>query len=75
MGFQIESKRMTKVGGWGFPHDDEGGGAWLGLHAVKITLKWLDRRLPESGLARAIYAYFAEDQQQLVTWANQANST
>lgn len=75
VGFQIESEHITKVGGWGFPHDDEGGGAWLGLNAIQITLQWLDNRLPVSQLAKAVYAHFEEDQERIVVWANQANST
>ena len=75
VGFQIQQGSTAKVGGWGFPHDDEGGGAWLGLEAVKLTLQWLDGRLPRSNLAEAVYVYFKRDRDQLVNWANQANST
>ncbi len=71
VGFQVESQQTMKVGGWGFPHDDEGGGAWLGLHAVRMTLQWLDKRLPVSGIAKAIYHYFDEDQNRLVSRFNQ----
>jgi glucosamine kinase len=75
VGYQIDSNQVTKIGGFGFPHDDEGGGAWIGLQAVRITLQSLDKRLPTSNLSNAIYAYFNKDQTQLVNWANQANST
>ena len=75
VGYQVQKRQTTKVAGWGFPHDDEGGGAWLGLKAIQVTLQWLDGRLPSSSLAKAIYAYFAQDQSRLVAWANQANST
>lgn len=75
VGYQIENGHITKVSGWGFPHDDDGGGAWLGMQAVKVTLKWLDGRLPASSLAHAVYAFFKEDRDSLVRWANQANST
>jgi glucosamine kinase len=75
VGFQVESGQTTKVGGWGFPHDDEGGGAWLGLEAVKLTLRALDGRMQTFGLANSIYAHFGEDLDRFVTWANQANST
>lgn len=75
VGFQLQSKQSLKIGGWGFPHDDEGGGAWIGLNAMMRTLKWLDKRMPPSELTKAIFAYFTEDFNQLVTWANQANST
>jgi glucosamine kinase len=75
VGYHIEANKREKVGGWGFPHDDVGGGAWLGLEAVKITLQWLDGRLPPSTLAQAIFAHFMHDRARLATWANQANAT
>jgi glucosamine kinase len=75
VGFRIESGETTKIGGWGFPHDDEGGGASLGLQAVKLTLKTLDGRLPACSLAKLIYAKFDNNLESFVTWANQANST
>lgn len=75
VGLQIQSGQMTKVGGHGFPHDDEGGGAWLGLEAIKMTLQWLDGRLPASGLAKAVYTHFSSDSDYMVNWANAAHST
>jgi glucosamine kinase len=75
VGYQIQTGQTAKVGGFGFPHDDEGGGAWLGLEAMKVTLRWLDGRQPLSGLATAVYDYFMRDQARLLSWANQANST
>ena len=75
VGFKIQSQQITKVGGWGFPHDDEGGGAWLGLEAIKFTLQCLDGRQKKTGLADAIYKKFDNDLNRLVTWANNANST
>lgn len=74
VGFQIQADSINKVSGWGFPHDDEGGGAWLGLQAVKLTLQYLDGRIKKSGVAQAVYDYFNQDQQALVVWANQASS-
>ncbi len=75
VGYQIKNGKITKVGGWGFPNDDTGGGAWLGLEAVKLTLQWLDGRDPRTELAAAVYEYFSEDLDHMVDWANQANST
>lgn len=75
VGYQIQAGQTQKVGGWGFPHDDEGSGAWLGLYAVKETLQWLDGRLPPSSLAKTVYDYFAQDKERFISWANQANST
>lgn len=75
VGYQLQDSQINKVGGWGFPNDDEGGGAWLGLEATKIALRWLDGRLPASTLAQAVFAYFACDLDRFVVWSNQANST
>src|SRR5690606_32918354 len=48
---------------------------WLGLEAVRLTFQWLDGRQKSSGLVKAIYEYFGQDQNRFVSWANQANST
>ncbi len=75
VGYQIEHQHQSKVGGWGFPHDDEGGGAWLGLEAAKLTFQWLDHRIEKSALVEDIFAFFNQDIATLTTWANQANAT
>lgn len=75
VGFQIENGQTSKVGGFGFPHDDQGGGAWLGLYAMKKTLQWLDKRKAGSLLTEKIVAHFDHDISQMVTWANTTNST
>lgn len=73
--FQIEGDKEYKAGGWGFPHGDEGSGAWLGLEAVRLTLHWLDGRDEPSPLLESVYAHFDDDLMRLVIWANQANAT
>lgn len=75
VGFQIANQHVKKVSGWGFPQDDLGGGAWLGLEAVKLTLQSLDGRQSSSPLTRAIFARFNEDLPAFVHWSNHANST
>lgn len=70
VGYQIEQQQTMKVSGWGFPHDDEGGGAWLGLEAIKLTLQWLDHRVEKSPLVEDIFAYFDKDFDHLIKWAN-----
>jgi glucosamine kinase len=75
VGYQIQNEQSIKVGGWGFPHDDEGGGAWLGLAAVNLTFQWLDHRCEKSPLVEDIFAYFNHDLDTFVVFANRATST
>jgi glucosamine kinase len=75
VGYQYRRGKANKVSGWGFPHGDEGGGAWIGLQAVTSTFQSLDGRRPDSALAKAIHAHFNHSWDDLVSWANQANST
>jgi glucosamine kinase len=74
VGYQINAAKIGKVGGWGFPHDDEGGGAWLGLEAVRLTFQWLDQRVAKSPLLKDIFAYFDNDINNFATWSNRATS-
>lgn len=74
-GYQIEAGETVKVSGWGFPHDDIGSGAWLGLEAARVALQWSDGRQPPSGLAKAVLAHFENNHDRFVSWANRANST
>lgn len=75
IGYQIIANKISRVSGWGFPHDDEGGGAWLGLEATRLTFEWLDRRIEKNALVEEIFAFFDRDFEQFVAWANRANST
>lgn len=75
VGYQIQMGQGMKVGGWGFPHDDEGGGAWLGLEAARMTFQWLDHRIDKSPLVEDVLAFFEGDVERFTTWANRANSS
>ncbi|OGT08468.1 MAG: hypothetical protein A2X78_01775 [Gammaproteobacteria bacterium GWE2_37_16] len=76
VGYQIQGDKIIQVSGWGFPHDDQGSGAWLGLKAIELTFKWLDGRLQEtSPLLEMIWERFGKDTSEIVTWSNSANST
>jgi len=75
VGYQIEAGVGVKVGGWGFPHDDMGGGAWLGLEATRLTFQWLDHRSEKSPLVDDVFNFFNRDLQYFTTWANRANSS
>ena len=74
VGYQVHHATTNKVGGWGFPHDDEGGGAWLGLEAARATFQWLDLRGTASPLLREVYARFNDNINAFATWANAATS-
>jgi glucosamine kinase len=75
IGYQIHQGLGKAVGGWGFPHDDEGGGAWLGLEATRLTFQCIDRRCETSPLLEDVFAFFNHDIANFVTWANRANSS
>lgn len=75
IGYQIKHSQIKRVGGFGFPHDDSGGGAWLGLQAMKATLCYLDGRMPTSGIAINVYSHFANDSDRLIAFSNSADST
>lgn len=75
VGFEVNAGQTKKVGGYGFPHDDLGGGAYLGLEAVKLTCQSLDGRQSVSALTNAILERFNHQTSDFISWANQANST
>lgn len=75
VGYQVEKGQAAKVSGWGFPHDDLGGGAWLGLEAARLTFQWLDHRAEKSPLVEDVFDFFNKDLEHFVTWANRANSS
>ena len=72
---RIQGDELVQVSGWGFPHGDEGGGAYLGLEAVRLTLQAYDGRVDYSPLLRAIMEKFNNDIWRLVSWACEAKST
>jgi len=74
VGYQTYNGTYSQVSGWGFPHDDEGGGAWLGLEASRLTFQWLDQRTEKSPLVEDIFAFFNQNFEEFIGWANRANS-
>lgn len=72
IGYQIENQKVVRVGGFGFPHDDLGGGAWLGLEACRLTFQSLDGRISETPLLKAVFEHFDDNLQKFTIWANQA---
>ncbi len=75
LGFQVQKGKTLQVGGWGFPQDDDGSGAWLGLQAARLTFHWLDGRANASRLVESVFDFFNADVEKFATWANRANSS
>lgn len=62
----------ASVGGWGFPVGDEGSGAWMGLHAVRLAQATLDGRSNESPLTQAILQRCGVTRDALQAWCANA---
>ncbi|QDP02149.1 N-acetylmuramic acid 6-phosphate etherase [Thalassotalea sp. PS06] len=61
------------AGGWGFPIGDEGSGAKLGFHAVKVLLHEIDeQRSNKSELARYIQSEIGKSQDDILNWLRNA---
>ena len=61
-----------RVGGWGSRVGDEGSGAWLGIEAVRATLRALDGRDPPGSLADAVRNAWGTSSEALVKRARSA---
>lgn len=68
VGYNIENGNGTQIGGWGFPHGDIGGGAWIGLELCRILCKAIDKTCEFSPLIHAIYSKFDNDKSQYQKW-------
>ena len=69
--------RARMVGGWGFPVDDVGSGAWLGHQAILQSLRVLDGRDPEAptDFHRAVLDHLGGSREAIVDWLDAAHST
>lgn len=75
IGYLIEKGKSYRVGGWGFPHADIGGGAWMGLEAAKLTFKAIDGAIEFTPMLNDIFKKFDKNLSDFVTWANAAKSS
>ena len=75
VGFAVVGGREIRVGGYGFPISDEGSGADLGLHAIRMALRAYDERAVGSGLTREVMARFHNDPFEAVAWMDHATAT
>ena len=66
--YSIQDSVATQFGGWGFPHGDLGGGAWLGLEICKLVCKAIDNIIPWSSLLKQTYQRFNNNYAEYKTW-------
>ncbi len=74
IGLAYENETWHQVGGWGFPLDDMGSGAWLGQQAVRVAINQFDGLIHGSVLADLVWQHFNHNSEQLITWSQQASS-
>ncbi len=75
VGFAIVDGEDVRIGGYGFPISDEGSGADLGLHAIRIALRSTDGRVPPTSFSRDVMARFGDDPFEAVAWMDRATAT
>jgi glucosamine kinase len=75
VGFALIGGREVRVGGYGFPISDEGSGADLGLHAIRLALRAYDGRAVTTSLTRDVMMRFQNDPFEAVAWMDQATAT
>ena len=75
VGFSLVDGREVRVGGYGFPISDEGSGADLGLHAIRLALRAYDERALGTSLTREVMARFHNDPFETVAWMDKATAT
>jgi glucosamine kinase len=75
IGYAVVGGREYRVGGYGFPISDEGSGADLGLHAIRLALRAHDERNIATSLTREVMARFHDDPYEAVAWMDKATAT
>ena len=71
--YQIYQNQIFRAGGYGFPHSDEGGGAWLGMELLRLTFKAFDQRIKWTPLLKKVFAINKNDIAVLSHYANTAH--
>jgi len=75
IGFAVVNGREVRVGGYGFPISDEGSGADLGLHAIRLALRAGDGRALATSFTREVMVRFDNDPFETVAWMDRATAT
>ncbi|HEY8567426.1 MAG TPA: BadF/BadG/BcrA/BcrD ATPase family protein [Beijerinckiaceae bacterium] len=66
--YALVQGRVLRFGGWGFPVSDEGSGAWIGLEALRQSLRAHDGLVAREALHEAVLARFQGDPRAAVAW-------
>ena len=64
-----------QIGGYGFPISDEGSGAYIGLQAIRMTLRASDGRIAHSSLTHNFFQKFNNETRSIVGWMDKATAT
>jgi glucosamine kinase len=75
VGFAVVGGREIRIGGYGFPISDEGSGADLGLHSIRMALRAYDERAVGTSLTREVMMRFHNDPFEAVAWMDHATAT
>ena len=70
--YAIFNDKHKKLSGWGFPQDDQGGGAWLGVQLISDMLQRIEGRKPETDLSRKLYNHLKRQGEDPMLWAVRA---
>ncbi|PHZ84674.1 BadF/BadG/BcrA/BcrD ATPase family protein [Paremcibacter congregatus] len=68
IGIIKQGQKLTTLGGHGFPISDLGSGAYIGLNALKDTLRAADGLIPETGLTVEIFDIFDNNPRKAITF-------
>lgn len=60
VGYTVRNNIGNQIGGWGFPHGDLGGAAFLGLEICRLVCKAIDHIIPWSALLNQVYSKFID---------------
>ncbi len=74
-GYAVVQGQEFRVGGYGFPISDEGSGADVGLHAIRLALRAYDERAVGTSLTRDVMMRFNDDPFEAVAWMDRASAT
>ena len=67
--------KNIRMGGYGFPISDEGSGAYIGLQAIRITLRASDGRVDHSDLTKTLFDKYGRETAAIVDWMDIASAT